>query len=859
MALARDRNGHLWVGTEDFGVWQLDAANISRPTQHTAQAARWQIDAPYPQTDANGEIEGLGDSNAYALAIDGKGRVWAAQRTHGVAVWNGETWRNYGAESGPLGERVYDIAVCPRDGAVWIASSGGLSRYSVQKDTWRYFTRSEGLPSDQIQTLAFDKAGNIVVGTQNDGLALAKAADNYTKWRVVQSVGNGLEPVGKGLPSNQINDLLVARDSTIYVATTRGLAWSRDKGATWNFVRGADYADKVRRSAIGSPFKSWKDRGGAWLLEDYVTCLAQDARGLLWIGHRQQPYEVIDFKNQTRVWSSEQDFVTPKVATSSTRSTNTPPQNALAPPDNYVTQILPVTNGATLIARYGGGLTVSAKPFAVVKTVKKAIPATSSTRSIAKTLAKPVANAFPSVYTPTETELAAMLKRVRSFTTVKKAIDNAAHATFLGDDWTTIGDWVGRYGRQKAVLWAMNAPYSQFHGTDYYGYPVHARIGPHHAAGDAVRHWIHWAKTDNPNVLYSPSEGGRSEAELDDHAEEYPMSYEGPDLWKYVEVPKGAQRLSLYFFNKDGHDGANRYRDYIVEIRECKSDPVKLSKDRYWSPMWAFPNGATPKQIQALVNSKTEAYSEYQIKLAMKQPVLASARVRDFWGGVYKSFMLRGGHKYWVRIAKNDSFNTISNGIFLDRLKLPVRNRDGDWDDADNVDMGRYYPPESDIWVQHLIEKRADGRPMRGLKYTNWEQMKLNDKTTPLRLRLALQLWQALDDARESPQVGTVQRRYRLMAYRTLLRMQEDVPTTWDSGGAPKMYFSLGATLQNWRWHLGLWSEKASDDRKAFRDAMADAYGKHLAVNQPLWDLQDKIKREEEAAKKAVTSAKGEQ
>ena len=160
----------LWVATEDSGVWRYDPA-VAQPkdrwTQFTAK-------------------DGLADESAYALAVDGKGRVWAGTLNHGVSVWNGKQWKNYGVLDGPLGERVFDIAVCPLDGDVWIATNAGLTRYSQQKDSWSYVTRADGLPSDQVQAIAFDKSGNIVLGTQCDGVALAQAADGYKTWRVVQ-------------------------------------------------------------------------------------------------------------------------------------------------------------------------------------------------------------------------------------------------------------------------------------------------------------------------------------------------------------------------------------------------------------------------------------------------------------------------------------------------------------------------------------------------------------------------------------------------------------------------------------------------------------------------------------------------
>jgi streptogramin lyase len=111
MALARDPQGYLWIGTEDDGVYRYDpdAGPERQWTQFTTN-------------------DGLGDNNAYAIACDKQGRVWAGELNHGVAVFNGENWKNYDVLDGPIGERVFRIAICPTDGDVWMATSAGLTR-----------------------------------------------------------------------------------------------------------------------------------------------------------------------------------------------------------------------------------------------------------------------------------------------------------------------------------------------------------------------------------------------------------------------------------------------------------------------------------------------------------------------------------------------------------------------------------------------------------------------------------------------------------------------------------------------------------------------------------------------------------
>ena len=287
MAMCTDLQGHLWCATEGFGVQMWD------PKKPPLES--W---TEYREKDT-------GDDWTYAIACDTVGRIWVGTLDHGVSVYNGKTWQMYevlaglsrpDSRNGPLGSRVFKIVVNPKDGDVWIATEWGLSRYSQSKDTWSYFTRAEGLPSDQANSMAFDAAGNIYVATQCEGIAIAMAADNYATWRNVRGPDTEpLTPNGTGLPSNLMNDIIVASDETVYATTDSGLAWSKDSGKSWQFVRGRNYADKVRL-AVGGPPEGWEELPGAYLAEDYCTCLMDAGKEGVWIGHRQTPPELVDTK-----------------------------------------------------------------------------------------------------------------------------------------------------------------------------------------------------------------------------------------------------------------------------------------------------------------------------------------------------------------------------------------------------------------------------------------------------------------------------------------------------------------------------------------------------------------------------------
>ena len=265
VSLGRDARGEIWAGTEDRGVSRFSNG-------------QWTF---------YGAANGLGDNDVYAVTGDRLGRVWVGHLNHGVSVWNGQTWKNYDVGQGPLGERVFALATSPVDGDVWIAHNAGLTRYSVESDSWTQFAVGNGFPTNEISSLAFNAAGQLYVGTQHQGLLVGSPADNFASWTAHRGATKAPDvPLGEGLPSNCINAVLVAGDDTVYAATDTGLATSKDGAEHWTFLRGRDWKAKAGASAQADV-----DEPEELLSEDYVTCLAQDARGLLWIGYRRDGYE----------------------------------------------------------------------------------------------------------------------------------------------------------------------------------------------------------------------------------------------------------------------------------------------------------------------------------------------------------------------------------------------------------------------------------------------------------------------------------------------------------------------------------------------------------------------------------------
>ena len=71
---------------------------------------------------------GLPDNRVYAVAVDGD-KVWAGT-DNGLALYENAKWRSFTVKDGLPHRAVLSLALDKRTHELWIATMGGLSRYS---------------------------------------------------------------------------------------------------------------------------------------------------------------------------------------------------------------------------------------------------------------------------------------------------------------------------------------------------------------------------------------------------------------------------------------------------------------------------------------------------------------------------------------------------------------------------------------------------------------------------------------------------------------------------------------------------------------------------------------------------------
>jgi len=90
------------------------------------------------------------------------------------------------------------------DGSIWIAAIGGLIQIKPDQ-SWRVYTRKDGLPTDYVTSVYEDKEGMLWIGT-DQGIALLDIKNTIDQFRI-----------GEDLPNNKITDILPSLDGGAYM------------------------------------------------------------------------------------------------------------------------------------------------------------------------------------------------------------------------------------------------------------------------------------------------------------------------------------------------------------------------------------------------------------------------------------------------------------------------------------------------------------------------------------------------------------------------------------------------------------------------------------------------------------------
>ena len=263
-ALLEDQAGILWVGTSGGGLSRWENGRLT-PLALTDEFAWADVIALAASPDDTlwvgtpqglrrlrdgvwskvGPAEGLPATQIRALLQDSKGVLWVSVLMDGL--FQSSSNRFVPVQGTPTAPTDAYSLLEDREGCIWAGAHDGLL-WRGSEGGWKLYDPTNGLPADNIESLAQGAHGTLWVGTRNSGLYFY-SDEGFDR----------LTP-RSGLSGNNGHTLCVDREGAVWVGTT-GEGLNR---LTPRLLR------------------HWGEAEG--LTQPKISSLAEDASGCIWAG-----------------------------------------------------------------------------------------------------------------------------------------------------------------------------------------------------------------------------------------------------------------------------------------------------------------------------------------------------------------------------------------------------------------------------------------------------------------------------------------------------------------------------------------------------------------------------------------------
>ena len=185
-ALAVSPDGMLWMGT-DGGVQVIDPGNPDQPwmtfkqDDQNGMGGNWASSIAFSSdgtawlTMINGDASRYQNASWQAfediysfdgVAVDAEDQIWLVDNYDGVVVLdsNGNQVMNFTTSNGLPSDDAQSVVVDDK-GIVWIGTSQGLVKYENGEISTEINKDTTDIPNFYIRTLALDQDGNLLIGT----------------------------------------------------------------------------------------------------------------------------------------------------------------------------------------------------------------------------------------------------------------------------------------------------------------------------------------------------------------------------------------------------------------------------------------------------------------------------------------------------------------------------------------------------------------------------------------------------------------------------------------------------------------------------------------------------------------------
>jgi diguanylate cyclase (GGDEF)-like protein len=296
MAILQDRQGFLWLGTED-GLDRYDGYELrhyvhdrarggSLPNNWVSALAEDASGTLWVGTDGGGVVglnANTGDFDELALIdgqapvgpqekvrtirIDHHGIMWVGTRDAGLimvdrAAHRTQRFRHTQDDSSLSGDSVYSV-IEDRTGAIWVGTSNGLDKLNVATGRIErqaaLLTHLPGMHAEVVvNALLEDQHGDLWIATNSGLLRRDVDSGNFSAF-------HNRPTDAHSLPGERVQTLLQDSAGRLWIGTSAGLALYE---------------------GLGDKFTNYRHNpaDAATLPDDYVMSLYEDRGGLLWVG-----------------------------------------------------------------------------------------------------------------------------------------------------------------------------------------------------------------------------------------------------------------------------------------------------------------------------------------------------------------------------------------------------------------------------------------------------------------------------------------------------------------------------------------------------------------------------------------------
>jgi signal transduction histidine kinase/ligand-binding sensor domain-containing protein len=238
LSLVMDHEGCLWVGTDGGGldrvrrqVFGVLGTSRGLTVQSVCQDEHGGMWIGYNGEDVQHwstnslelysvkPVTGLQPVRSVFVSLDQ--RVWAGTHGGGLFQLQDGQFRPVPLPK-TLGPQIMDIAALYQDRQrmIWVGAKEGLARWaSWESPHWRVLTITNLVGAAAVRAIADDAAGNFWVGTEGGGLICLGTNETTSFTRT------------NGLPSDEVASLCVDPEGVLWAGTSRGLG--RFDGSKW--------------------------------------------------------------------------------------------------------------------------------------------------------------------------------------------------------------------------------------------------------------------------------------------------------------------------------------------------------------------------------------------------------------------------------------------------------------------------------------------------------------------------------------------------------------------------------------------------------------------------------------------------